>query len=64
LDDKAMELLASIGFDPQFGARPLKRAIQHYIVDKLALLILEGKFVSGDKIRISSMNGEFVFSKS
>jgi len=64
LDDKAMELLASIGFDPQFGARPLKRAIQHYIVDKLALLILEGKFVSGDKIRISSMNGEFVFSKT
>ncbi len=63
LDEKALDLIASIGFDPQFGARPLKRAIQRHIVDKLALLILEGKFVSGDKIMISSKNGEFVFSK-
>lgn len=63
LDEKALDLIASIGFDPQFGARPLKRAIQRHIVDKLALLILEGKFASGDKIMISSKNGEFVFSK-
>ncbi len=63
LDEKALDLIASIGLDPQFGARPLKRAIQRHIVDKLAFLILEGKFVTGDKIMISSKNGEFVFSK-
>lgn len=63
IDDSATRLISSLGFDTQFGARPLKRAIQKHIVDKLSLLILEGKFATGDTIRISSENGEFVFSK-
>ncbi len=63
IDDSATQLISSLGFDTHFGARPLKRAIQRHIVDKLSLLILEGKFTTGDTIRISSENGEFVFSK-
>ncbi len=63
VNQNALDLIASIGFDPQFGARPLKRALQKHIVDKLALLVLEGKFGSGDKILIDAQNGEFVFSK-
>lgn len=63
IDDSATQLISSLGFDTHFGARPLKRAIQKHIVDKLSLLILEGKFTTGDTVRISSENGEFVFSK-
>lgn len=63
IDHSAVQLISSLGFDTQFGARPLKRAIQKHIVDKLSLLILEGKFTSGDTIRISSENNEFVFSR-
>lgn len=59
----AIDLITDIGFDPQFGARPLKRALQKHIVDKLALLILEGKFSTGDKVLIKSQNGEFIFTK-
>ncbi len=58
VNQNALDLIASIGFDPQFGARPLKRALQKHIVDKLALLVLEGKFGSGDKILIDAQNGE------
>ncbi len=63
IDDSAVEQIARIGFDTQFGARPLKRAIQRHIIDKMALLMLEGKFTSGDKVRLYSENGEFVFAK-
>ncbi|MCX7880081.1 MAG: AAA family ATPase [Ignavibacteria bacterium] len=63
IEQSAIDLISQIGFDPQFGARPLKRAIDRNIVDKLALLILEGKFTSGDKVLISSHNGEFIFQK-
>ncbi|MFN3306036.1 MAG: AAA family ATPase [Candidatus Kapaibacteriota bacterium] len=59
----ALDLISNIGFDPQFGARPLKRAIQKHIADKLALLILEGKFSAGDKVLIDSRNGELIFTK-
>lgn len=59
----ALDLISTIGFDPQFGARPLKRAIQKHIVDKLALFMLEGKFTPGDKILVDAQNGEFIFSK-
>jgi ATP-dependent Clp protease ATP-binding subunit ClpB len=62
--ESALDLIATIGFDPQFGARLLKRAIQKNFVDKLALLILEGKFSEGDKIQISAENGEFIFTKA
>ncbi|MGB9770648.1 MAG: AAA family ATPase [Candidatus Kapaibacteriota bacterium] len=63
ISQNALGLIATIGFDLQFGARPLKRALQKHIVDKMALLILEGKFSSGDKVLIDAQNGEFVFTK-
>ena len=50
LTDKAKHLLIEVGYDPAFGARPLKRAIQRYIQDQLAMHILEGKFKEGDRI--------------
>ncbi len=63
ISPEALDLISNIGFDPQFGARPLKRAIQKHIADKLALLILEGKFSPGDKVLIDSHNGELIFTK-
>lgn len=58
VDEKAKELIAEAGFDPVFGARPLKRAIQELIEDKLAELILEGALTEGDKVEFSAHNGE------
>jgi len=59
----AMDELADHGFDPVFGARPLKRAIQHYIENPLATYLLEGRYVPGDVIQVTSENDGFVFSK-
>ncbi|WP_440993410.1 ATP-dependent chaperone ClpB [Cysteiniphilum litorale] len=59
----AMDELADHGFDPVFGARPLKRAIQQYIENPLATYLLEGRYVAGDVIQITSENDRFVFSK-
>ncbi len=50
--DKAKEFLAEVGYDPSFGARPLKRAIQRYIEDPLAIRVLEGAFKEGDTVLI------------
>jgi ATP-dependent Clp protease ATP-binding subunit ClpB len=50
LTDKAKHFLIEVGYDPAFGARPLKRTIQRYIQDQLAMHILEGKFKEGDRI--------------
>lgn len=61
---RALEWLAKIGFDPQFGARPMKRAIQKHIVDVLALKLLSSEFASADNIRLDANdNGEFTFNK-
>ncbi|MGQ9819516.1 MAG: AAA family ATPase, partial [Candidatus Kapaibacteriales bacterium] len=62
-EQPAIDLISTLGFDPQYGARPLKRAVQQYIVDKLAYLILEGQFTNGDTILLTARNNEFVFSK-
>ena len=51
LDDAAMELLAEVGYDPVYGARPLKRAIQRMIENPLAQRLLQGDFLPGDTIR-------------
>jgi ATP-dependent Clp protease ATP-binding subunit ClpB len=61
--EKAKEWLAKEGFDPAYGARPLKRVIQKEIQDKLALKILEGKFKEGDTITVDveDKKGELVF---
>jgi ATP-dependent Clp protease ATP-binding subunit ClpA len=55
--------LTTKGFDPLYGARPLKRVIQNEILDELALEIIEGKISGGDKIKIQLENGKIVFKK-
>ncbi|MBJ7597172.1 MAG: ATP-dependent chaperone ClpB [Candidatus Nephthysia bennettiae] len=59
----AKELLAERGWDPVYGARPLKRTIQRLVADPLALLILEGRFRDGDVIEVDLGDGELQFSK-
>jgi ATP-dependent Clp protease ATP-binding subunit ClpB len=63
ITDKAKEWLAKEGFDPAYGARPLKRVIQKEIQDKLALNLLEGKFKEGDTVTVDvdSRKGELIF---
>ena len=61
LTDKAKEFLANSGFDPVYGARPLKRAIQHLIQDPLAMKILEGSLKEGDHVSIDVKDGQVVF---
>ena len=63
LSDDARTLLGNLGYDPVYGARPLKRVIQKQLVDKLALALLEGKFVEGDAIRVDAAEGELVFER-
>ncbi len=58
LTDSAKQFLVTTGYDPAFGARPLKRAIQHYIEDPLAMEILEGNFEEGDHILIDRKNDD------
>jgi ATP-dependent Clp protease ATP-binding subunit ClpB len=61
LDDKARDLLGEAGFDPVYGARPLKRAIQQQIENPLAQRILKGEFLPGSRIRASVRDGQIVF---
>ncbi len=61
ITDEAKELLANKGFDPDFGARPLRRAIQRYIENPLAEEILKGTFGEGGTITVDAKEGEFVF---
>ncbi|MFZ1677573.1 MAG: AAA family ATPase [Saprospiraceae bacterium] len=63
VSDKALTLLADIGYDPQYGARPLKRVIETDLVNELAIQVLSGKFVAGDTIYIDADNKGFVFSE-
>jgi ATP-dependent Clp protease ATP-binding subunit ClpB len=58
LTDRARELLANLGYDPTYGARPLKRVIQKRLVDRLALAMLEGKFGEGDVIEVDAGDGD------
>ncbi|HEY3784448.1 MAG TPA: ATP-dependent chaperone ClpB [Steroidobacteraceae bacterium] len=64
LDDSARDLLGEAGFDPVYGARPLKRAIQQQIENPLAQRILQGAFAPGDRIRVSTRRQELVFEKA
>jgi len=63
LGEEAKEFLGNQGYDPVYGARPLKRAIQRHLLDELSLEILEGRFVDGDVIRAEVEDGRIVFSK-
>ena len=61
VDQAALDLVGRSGFDPVYGARPLKRAIQTMIENPLAQRLLAGDFASGDVLRVSAKNGELVF---
>jgi ATP-dependent Clp protease ATP-binding subunit ClpB len=63
VDDQAFDILIDAGFDPVYGARPLKRAIQQQVENPLAQKILSGVFTAGDTILISAENGELDFGK-
>jgi ATP-dependent Clp protease ATP-binding subunit ClpB len=63
MTDAAKETLADAGWDPAYGARPLKRAIQRLVENPLALRLLEGDFADGDTIRVDAQNGDIVFAK-
>jgi ATP-dependent Clp protease ATP-binding subunit ClpB len=63
LADAAKEALADAGWDPAYGARPLKRAIQRLVENPLALRLLEGDFADGDTIRVDADDGEIRFEK-
>jgi len=64
LSDEACELIAKAGWDPAFGARPVKRIIQKQILDPLALEILEEKFQQGDTVNVEIQDGKIHFAKS
>jgi ATP-dependent Clp protease ATP-binding subunit ClpB len=64
LTEAARTLLGNLGYDPIYGARPLKRVIQKQLVDKLALKILEGEFVDGDLVKVDAAEGELSFEKA
>ncbi|MFL5918750.1 MAG: AAA family ATPase, partial [Gaiellaceae bacterium] len=64
LTDDAKEALADAGWDPAYGARPLKRAIQRTVENPLALRLLEGDFADGDTVRVDARDGELVFART
>jgi ATP-dependent Clp protease ATP-binding subunit ClpB len=64
LTDEARTLLGNLGYDPTYGARPLKRVIQKQLVDKLALKLLEGEFKPGDRVLVDAVDGELSFTKA
>jgi ATP-dependent Clp protease ATP-binding subunit ClpB len=64
LTDAAKEHLAEAGWDPTYGARPLKRALQRLVENPLAMRLLEGDFAEGDAVRVDLHDGELVFEKA
>ncbi len=64
LSEEAKEFLGNQGYDPVYGARPLKRAIQRHLLDELSLEILDGRFVEGDVIKGNVRDGRMVFEKA
>lgn len=64
LTDKAKTFIAKEGYDPAFGARPLRRAIQKHIEDRLSEELLRGNITKGDSLIIDEANGELVVNKN
>jgi ATP-dependent Clp protease ATP-binding subunit ClpB len=62
--DAARKLLVERGWDPVYGARPLKRAIQRLVQDPLAMMLLSGKFGEGETVEVDAQQGELVFAKA
>jgi ATP-dependent Clp protease ATP-binding subunit ClpB len=63
LTDRAKEFLVQEGYDPTYGARPLKRAIQKRVLDELAVRVLEGEFTEGDRIVVDAGDEGLKFAK-
>jgi len=63
VDASAKKLLAKEGYDPQFGARPLKRAVQDQLLNPLSMRLLEGEFKPGDKIKVTAKDEALVFQR-
>jgi ATP-dependent Clp protease ATP-binding subunit ClpB len=64
LTDAARDLLGNLGYDPTYGARPLKRVISKRLVDPLALGLLKGEFASGDNVTVDADGGELRFERT
>jgi ATP-dependent Clp protease ATP-binding subunit ClpB len=64
LTDAAKTLIGNLGYDPAYGARPLRRVVQKQLVDKLALKLLEGEFAAGDTVTVDAEDGELRFAKA
>jgi ATP-dependent Clp protease ATP-binding subunit ClpA len=64
LTDRAKDLLIAEGYDPTYGARPLRRAIQREVLDPLAMRVLQGDFTEGDAVRVDAPGGELVFKRA
>ena len=63
ISDDAMALISNVGYDPAYGARPLKRAIQQVLENPLAQSLLKGDFATGDTIVVTSQSGQLIFKK-
>ena len=63
LTDSAKEYFAQTGFDPVYGARPLKRVLQKMILNELALKILDGTYTEGDTVEVDYADGSVLFHK-
>jgi ATP-dependent Clp protease ATP-binding subunit ClpB len=63
LSDEAKQLLGNLGYDPNYGARPLRRVIQKQLTDKLALALLSGEIRSGERVRVDAADGALVLEK-
>ena len=64
LSDRAKDLLIAEGYDPTYGARPLKRVIQRRVLDPLAMRVLQGEFREGSRVRIDAPRGELEFTRA
>jgi ATP-dependent Clp protease ATP-binding subunit ClpB len=64
LTDAAKEVVTEAGWDPTYGARPLKRALQRLVENPLALRLLEGDFAEGETVLVHARDGELVFEKA
>jgi ATP-dependent Clp protease ATP-binding subunit ClpB len=64
LTDDAKQVVADAGWDPTYGARPLKRALQRMVENPLALRLLEGEFADGDTVRVDARDGELTFERA
>jgi ATP-dependent Clp protease ATP-binding subunit ClpB len=62
LTDAAKTLIGNLGYDPAYGARPLRRVVQKQLVDRLALKLLEGEFAPGDAVTVDAADGELTFA--